>query len=55
MKKRGLKSPDRADAFVLTFGKFMDEEPEHSIIPSIGFKYQTVINMLCFLVLAMLQ
>lgn len=36
MKKRGLKSPDRADAYVLTFGEFMVEAPEHIMVPSIG-------------------
>ncbi|MGR6127189.1 terminase B [Paenibacillus sp. SER-28] len=36
MKKRGLKSPDRADAFVLTFGEFLVEAPEHIMLPSIG-------------------
>ncbi|WP_238353835.1 hypothetical protein [Paenibacillus sp. 23TSA30-6] len=36
MKKRGLKSPDRADAFVLTFGEFLVEVPEHIMLPSIG-------------------
>lgn len=36
MKKRGLKSPDRADAYVLTFGEFMVEAPEHIMLPSIG-------------------
>jgi hypothetical protein len=29
MKKRGLKSPDRADAYVLTFGEYMVEPDEH--------------------------
>ncbi|MEK3905016.1 hypothetical protein MKX63_30190 [Paenibacillus sp. FSL R7-0179] len=36
MKKRGLKSPDRADAYVLTFGEFMVEAPEHIMVSSIG-------------------
>jgi phage terminase large subunit len=36
MKKRGLKSPDRADAFVLTFGKYMVEPDEHIMTPMIG-------------------
>lgn len=36
MKKRGLKSPDRADAYVLTFGEVMVEAPEHVMVPSIG-------------------
>jgi phage terminase large subunit len=36
MKKRGLKSPDRADAFVLTFGEYMVEPDEHIMTPSIG-------------------
>lgn len=36
MKKRGLKSPDRADAFVLTFGECLVESVEHIMIPSIG-------------------
>jgi hypothetical protein len=36
MKKRGLKSPDRADAFVLTFGEYMVEPDEHIMLPSIS-------------------
>lgn len=36
MKKRGLKSPDQADAYVLTLGEFMFEAPEHILLPSIG-------------------
>jgi phage terminase large subunit len=36
MKKRGLKSPDRADAFVLTFGEYMVEPDEHIMTPIIG-------------------
>ena len=36
MKKRGLKSPDRADAFVLTFGEYMVEPDEHIMTPMIG-------------------
>jgi hypothetical protein len=28
--------PDRADAFVLTFGEFLVEAPEHIMLPSIG-------------------
>ena len=28
MKKRGLKSPDRADAYVLTFGEYLTEVPQ---------------------------
>jgi phage terminase large subunit len=36
MKKRGLKSPDRADAFVLTFGEYMVEPDEHIMTPTIG-------------------
>jgi hypothetical protein len=36
MKKRGLKSPDRADAFVLTFGEYLMEPDTHIMFPSIG-------------------
>ncbi|URJ42980.1 terminase B [Paenibacillus polymyxa] len=36
MKKRGLKSPDRADAFVLTFGEYLMEPDTHIMLPSIG-------------------
>lgn len=36
MKKRGLKSPDRADAFVLTFGEYLKEPDTHIMLPSIG-------------------
>ncbi|MDF2651330.1 MAG: terminase protein PACase protein, partial [Paenibacillus sp.] len=36
MKKRGLKSPDRADAFVLTFGEYLVEPDEHIMTPMIG-------------------
>jgi phage terminase large subunit len=36
MKKRGLKSPDRADAYVLTFGEYMVEPDEHIMTPMIG-------------------
>jgi phage terminase large subunit len=36
MNKRGLKSPDRADAFVLTFGEYLVEPDEHIMIPAIG-------------------
>jgi len=36
MKKRGLKSPDRADAYVLTFGEYLVEADEHIMMPSIG-------------------
>ncbi len=36
MKKRGLKSPDRADAFVLTFGEYLMEPATHIMTPSIG-------------------
>jgi phage terminase large subunit len=36
MKKRGLKSPDRADALVLTFGEYMVEPDEHIMTPTIG-------------------
>lgn len=36
MKKRGLKSPDRADAFVLTFGEYLIEPDTHIMLPSIG-------------------
>jgi phage terminase large subunit len=36
MKKRGFKSPDGADAFVLTFGEYMVEPDEHIMVPSFG-------------------
>ncbi|MDK8182103.1 phage terminase large subunit [Paenibacillus sp. UMB4589-SE434] len=36
MKKRALKSPDRADAIVLTFGEYMLDPSEHIMVPSIG-------------------
>ncbi|PWW06323.1 hypothetical protein DFQ01_103225 [Paenibacillus cellulosilyticus] len=36
MKKRGLNSPDRADAFVLAFGEYLVEPDEHIMVPSIG-------------------
>ncbi|WP_090738467.1 DEAD/DEAH box helicase family protein [Paenibacillus sp. Mc5Re-14] len=36
MKRRGLKSPDRADAFVLTFGEYLMEPDTHIMLPSIG-------------------
>jgi phage terminase large subunit len=36
MKKRGLKSPDRADAFVLTFGEYLVDPGEHIMTPMIG-------------------
>jgi hypothetical protein len=35
MKKRGLNSPDRADAFVLTFGEYLVEPDEHIMSPMI--------------------
>ncbi|QDH23909.1 DEAD/DEAH box helicase family protein [Saccharibacillus brassicae] len=36
MKKRGVPSPDRADAFVLTFGDYLVEAEERVMLPSIG-------------------
>ncbi|MNW41911.1 hypothetical protein D3C74_190660 [compost metagenome] len=36
MKKRGLKFPDRADAFVVTFGEYLMEPDTHIMLPSIG-------------------
>ncbi|XOJ00878.1 hypothetical protein ACMX2M_03855 [Paenibacillus polymyxa] len=36
MKKRGLKSPDRADAFVLTFGEYLLGAPQSIMIPTIN-------------------
>ncbi|MDP1509437.1 hypothetical protein L8C07_14230 [Paenibacillus sp. CMAA1739] len=36
MKKRGLKSPDRVDAFVLTFGEYLMGPDTHIMTPSIG-------------------
>lgn len=36
MKKRGLKSPDRADAYVLTFGEYLMGTPQSIIVPTIG-------------------
>ncbi|GAS82406.1 unknown protein [Paenibacillus amylolyticus] len=36
MKKRGLKSPDRADAYVLTFGEYMIGAPQYIMLPTIG-------------------
>lgn len=36
MKKRGLKSPDRADAYVLTFGKYLMGAPQSIMTPTIG-------------------
>lgn len=36
MKKRGLKSPDRADAYVLTFGEYLLGTPQAIMLPSIG-------------------
>jgi phage terminase large subunit len=36
MKNRGLKSPDRDDAFVLTFGEYLVEPDEHIMSPMIG-------------------
>lgn len=36
MKKSGLKSQDRADAFVLTFGEYLVEPDEHIMLPSSG-------------------
>ncbi|OAZ49756.1 phage terminase small subunit-related protein [Paenibacillus polymyxa] len=34
--KRGFKSPDRADTYVLTFGEFLIEAPEYIVFPSIA-------------------
>ncbi|MCD9025880.1 hypothetical protein [Cohnella silvisoli] len=36
MKKRRLKSPNRADAYVLTFGEYLMEPDEHIMTPAIG-------------------
>ncbi len=36
MKKRGLKSPDRADAYVLTFGEYLLGAPQSIMLPTIG-------------------
>ncbi|WP_405117956.1 hypothetical protein MHB43_21525 [Paenibacillus sp. FSL H8-0317] len=36
MKKRGLKSPDRADAYVLTFGEYLMGTPQSIMLPTIG-------------------
>lgn len=36
MKKREFKSPDRADAFVLTFEEYLMEPDTHIMTPSIG-------------------
>ncbi|OMF06295.1 hypothetical protein MHI48_20325 [Paenibacillus sp. FSL H7-0942] len=36
MKKRGLKSPDRADAYVLTFGEYLMGTPQSIRLPTIG-------------------
>ncbi|WP_339273428.1 hypothetical protein MKY59_20270 [Paenibacillus sp. FSL W8-0426] len=34
MKKRGLKSPDRADAYVLTFGEYLIGSPQPIMFPT---------------------
>lgn len=35
-EKRGLKSPDRADAYVLTFGEYMMGAHQSIMLPSIS-------------------
>lgn len=36
MKKRGLKSPDRADAYVLTFDEYLLGTSQSIMLPTIG-------------------
>lgn len=36
MKKSGLKSPDRADAYVLTFGEYLMGSPQFIMLSSIS-------------------